>query len=144
MERSQKNPSRRPRRWGLALWIGIPALGLALVAGIFPLGPSLVELIAPAADVRSTNEAVEVLLRFPRTELTHPETLRVLVNGADVTDGFDVASNGAIGDVVLLVDGENRLEVSVFGRAWWSRQRLVEHRVELRITIERPIDRYWA
>ena len=144
MERSQKNPSRRPRRWGPALWIGIPALGLALVAGIYPLGPSLVELIAPAADVRSTNEAVEVLLRFPRTELTHPETLRVLVNGADVTDGFDVASNGAIGDVVLLVDGENRLEVSVFGRAWWSRQRLVEHRVELRITIERPIDRYWA
>lgn len=141
MDRSQKTPSRR---WVSALWIGIPALGLALVAWIYPLGPSLVEVTAPASDVRSTNKAVEVLLRFPRSDRTRSETLRVLVNGADVTGGFDVASNGAIGDVVLLVDGENRLEVSVFGRAWWSRQRLVEHRVELRITVERPIDRYWG
>jgi len=142
--RSQKTPSRRPRRWLSALWIGIPALGLALFACVYPLGPPLVEVAAPTSDLRGTNEAVEVLLRFPNSERTHPETLRVLVNGADVTEGFDVASNGAIGDVVLLVDGENRLEVSVFGRAWWGGQRLVEHSVELRITVERPIDRYWG
>ena len=67
-----------------------------------------------------------------------------MVNGADVTGGFDVASNGAIGDVVMLVDGENRVEVSVFGEAWWNRRRLVEHRVELRIQVERPIDRWWG
>ena len=144
MDRSQKTPSRRPRRWLSALWIGIPALGLALVVWMYPLGPSLVEVASPSSDLRSTNEAVEVLLRFPLSERTHPETLRVLVNGADVTGGFDVASNGAIGDVVLLVDGENRLEVSVFGRAWWGGPRLVEHRVEVRITVERPIDRYWG
>jgi hypothetical protein len=144
VDRTQKTPSRRPRRWLSVVWIGIPALGLALVAWIYPLGPPLVQVTSPISDVHSTNEAIEVLLRFPRSNRTRPETLRVLINGADVTEGFDVASNGAIGDVALLVDGENRLEVSVFGRAWWGGQRLVEHRAELRITVRRPVDRYWG
>jgi len=61
-----------------------------------------------------------------------------------VTGDFNVAGNGAIGKVVRVLDGENTLEVAVFGRAWWPGSRMVEHTSELRFRVARPIYLYWA
>ena len=119
------------------------AAAAALAAGVRPLGPPLVELVAPV-EGEVGDEALEVLLRFPHTERTHPETLRVTLNGADVTDSFVVAGNGALGTVVLIVDGSNVLRIGVFGRAWWAGDRLVEHTAEHRFRVRRPIDRFWG
>jgi hypothetical protein len=131
-------------------WIAVGLVGAAVLGGAlaavatWPLGPSLLEVTNPLPGDALAEEAIDVLVQFPHADRTRPETLRVELNGADVTDGFDVADNGAIGKVVLLVDGENRLHVRVFGRSWWPGQRLVEHTEEVRFRIARRIDRYWA
>jgi hypothetical protein len=131
-------------------WIAVGLVGAVALAGAFgavtawPVGPSLVEVTNPLPGDALADVALDVLVQFPHADRTRPETLRVELNGADVTDGFDVADNGAIGKVVLLVDGENRLHVRVFGRSWWPGSRLVEHTEEVRFRVERRIDRYWA
>ena len=66
------------------------------------------------------------------------------LNGADVTDGFVTAANGAWGQVVRVVDGENVLRVGVFARSWLPGDRLVEHVTEVRFRVVRPIRRDWA
>jgi hypothetical protein len=120
-------------------------LAAAALAERRPLGPPLLEISLPVAEEAVVaNEALEVFVHFPYTERTRPETLHVTLNGADVTDSFSVAENGAIGDVVLLVDGANVLRVGVFGRAWWGRGRLVEHTTERRFRVRRRIDRNWG
>ena len=128
--------------------IGI-ALGSLLVlavaaAAAVELSPDLIEITSPAPDLTVGDEALEVFVLFPAAARTRPETLRVLLNGADVTRSFTVASNGAYGHVVLLVDGENTLEVGIFGQAWWQRERLYEHTAHLRFTVRRPVERDWA
>lgn len=90
------------------------------------------------------NRQLEVFLVFPEPERTAPGTLRVLLNGADVTGAFETASNGAYGSVVQLVDGENVLRAEVFGRLWWPAGRLVEQGTEVRFRVRRPIDRNWG
>jgi hypothetical protein len=133
--------ARRPRP---VLWIGLLALGLAGAFTLLtaPLGPRLIEIAEPEPGHTRSNHALEVFLRFPNAERVRPETLSVRINGADVTDAFNVAENGAIGDVVRLVDGENRLEVAIFGQPWWGPSRLVEHRAQLRFRVVRPLDLY--
>lgn len=120
-------------------------VGLAVLAGLQPLGPPLLEISLKAGeDAEVPDEALEVLVHFGYTDRTRPETLRVTLNGADVTDSFTIAANGAIGEVVLLVDGANVLRAAVFGRAWWGRGQLVEHTTERHFRVRRPIDRYWG
>jgi len=164
-------PTPRPRRPRLGLPIGVLiggsglalvlllALPVALPAGApgeatalrallsglpVPPGWELLEISSPEPAESRSNEALEVFLHFPRPERVRPETLEVRLNGADVTPAFATASNGAYGDVLLLVDGENLLEVSIFGRAWWSGDRLVEQTVHRRFRVRRPIDRNWG
>lgn len=121
------------------------AAGLTALARLAPLGPPLVEIsLLPAEEVEVPDEALEVLVLFPYTDRTRPETLRVTLNGADVTDSFTVAENGAIGELVLIVDGANVLRAGVFGRAWWGRAQLVEYTAERHFRVRRPIDRFWG
>lgn len=138
--------SRRSWFRGLALVIALSAaIGLAVLAGLRPLGPRLLEITLGAeADADLSNEALEVIVRFPYTDRTRPETLRVTLNGADVTGSFWVAENGAFGQVVLLVDGTNVLRAGVFGEAWWGASQWVEHTVETTFRVRRPIDRFWG
>jgi hypothetical protein len=121
----------------------LAAAGVAVLAR-WPLGPSLLEVSGPEPGATLPNEAIEVFVHFPHAERTRHETLEVRLNGADVSDAFDIAGNGAYGSVVLVVDGENELRVGVFGRSWWPGGRLVEHRQVVRFRIQRSIDRNWA
>jgi len=141
--------ARRRRRWlalGLLLLLGLAggAGGLVLAPPSVLPGPPFVEIASPEPEERRSNESLEVFLQFPEPERVRPETLRVRINGADVTSSFVTASNGAYGDVVLLVDGENVLEASIFGRSWWSGDRLVERTVRRRFRVRRPIERHWG
>ncbi len=131
---------RRRRPWVL---IGLLALGLVGSAAallVIPLGPRLIEITDPAPGHTRSNEAFEVFVRFPAADRVRPDTLGVWLNGAEVTGSFSVAENGAIGEVVLLVDGENSLEAAVFGAPWWAPERLVEHRVQLSFRVVRALD----
>jgi len=120
-------------------------VGAALAALVhWPLGPSLLEISGPDPNATLPNEAIEVFVHFPHADRTRHETLEVRLNGADVTDAFDTAGNGAYGSVVLVVDGENELRVGVFGRSWWPGGRLVEHREVVRFRIRRSIQDNWA
>jgi len=139
--------ARRRRRWlalGLLLALAGGAAGLALAPPSVLPGSPFVEIASPGPAERLSNESLEVFLQFPEPERVRPETLRVRINGADVTASFVTASNGAYGDVVLLVDGENVLEASIFGRSWWSGDRFVERTVRRRFRVRRPIERNWG
>ena len=139
--------THRPlRRWLAPVagcLIGLTVLGLAWVRQR-PLGPPIIEITSPAAGEVLGNQQLEVFLLFPEPERTAAGTLRVLLNGADVTGSFETARNGAYGSVVHLVDGENVLRAEVFGRPWWPSDELVEQSAEVRFRVRRPIDRNWG
>lgn len=125
--------------------VALAVLALAAIAlAARPLGPRLVEITSPEPGGEVPNQALEVFVGFPHPERTLHETLEVRLNGADVTDAFEVAGNGAYGSVVRLVDGENELRVGVFGRSWWPGGRLVEHTRVVRFRVHRPIDADWG
>ena len=60
------------------------------------------------------------------------------VNGADVTDGLEIASNGVHGRLHGLLDGPNRLRLEVFGRGRWPAGLLVEQACELEVLYRPP------
>lgn len=127
--------------------VALVLLALAAGAGFLlwqPLGPPLVDVISPGAGERVGIEVLEVMVRFPHQERTRHETLRVLLNGADVTSAFTTADNGAVGELYALVEGENVLEVSVFGTSWLGRDRLVEHTRTVPFQVFRAFDANWG
>jgi len=132
---------RRLRAVLLACAIVVP-LG-ATAAGLALSRPSMVEIVDPAPGAVVDNSALEVFVHLPGGR-SRVETLRVRLNGADVTGSLSLARNGAYGEVVRVVDGENTLEVSVFGPRWWSAGRLVESVERVRFRVRRPVDRNWG
>jgi hypothetical protein len=141
--RTKRLSGSRLRRGAAVAGCLLAVTALVLVAR-WPLGPSLLEISGPEPGETLPNEAIEVFVHFPHADRTRHETLEVRLNGADVTDAFDIAGNGAYGSVVLVVDGENELRVGVFGRSWWPGGRLVEHREVVRFRVRRAIETNWA
>ena len=45
------------------------------------------------------------------------ETFQCLLNGLDVTESLTVGRNGAVGAIVGLREGDNRIRLRVFGRS---------------------------
>lgn len=138
----------RPRRRTLLPWLlALGVLGGLLAASLlivrFPAGV-LIEITDPAPGATVGESALEVMVRFPHQEQTRAETLRVRLNGADVTESFTAAENGAYGRLMMLVDGPNTLEVAVFGRPWWGGTRLVEQVKRVRFRVRREMHRHWA
>jgi hypothetical protein len=131
-------------RRGVALACGLLVGAAIALLARWPLGPSLIAIHGPEPGAVLPNEAIEVFVHFPYADRTRHETLEVRLNGADVTDAFDIAGNGAYGSVVLVVDGDNELRVGVFGRSWWPGSRLVEHREVVRFRVRRSIETNWA
>jgi hypothetical protein len=85
-------------------------------------------------------EGLEVMVRFTAQERVAPETFRVLLNGADVTESFTTGENGSVGRLHGLLDGENRVRAEVFGRSRLAPWLLVEQAHEVRVTHRRPLD----
>lgn len=127
------------RLWGVGAALALPgvAFGLWLVRA---LAPGAVELERPRPGDVVGNEGLEVVVRFPERGRLAPETLRVLLNGADVTDRVTTGQNGAYGRLHGLLDGENELRVQVFGRLPWPPGVFVERERGARVVRRRPLD----
>ncbi len=104
-----------------------------------PQGPVLVEIISPSPGDIVGIEGVEVFVRLSPGGRVMPETMRVLLNGADVTAALTTGENGAYGKLHALLDGENVLRVEVFGRVPWGEGRLFEQSREVVVRLRRPL-----
>ena len=129
-------------RVGLGWLLVLPAcaaLAAVLALGV-PIGSPLLRVEAPIPGAVVGPEGLEVMVRFADEGRVAPETFRVLLNGADVTESFTTGENGSVGRLHSLLDGENRLRAEVFGRSRLAPWLLVEEGHEIRVTHRRPLD----
>lgn len=124
--------------WLLVL-LACAALAAVLALGV-PIGSPLLRVEAPTPGAVVGPEGLEVMVRFTDEGRVAPETFRVLLNGADVTESFTTGENGSVGRLHSLLDGENRLRAEVFGRSRLAPWLLVEEGHEIRVTHRRPLD----
>ena len=140
---------RGPRLFG-AILLACVGVGLAaplilrgtlaaheLRAGFF-LGRPLLDVHAPGAGGWRQVGGVRVLVRFSDEDRVAPETFRCLLNGRDVTDQLTVGANGVAGSVAPLLEGQNTLELQVFGRGWWG-GRYYQDGARIRLDARPPI-----
>lgn len=130
---------RTVRRVGPKLLLLVFA-ACAGLAGLLPLGSPLLRVEAPRAGEVVGPAGLEVMVRFMDVARVAPETFRVLLNGADVTESFTTGENGSVGRLHSLLDGENRVRAEVFGRSRLVPWLLVEEGDELSVTHRRPLD----
>jgi hypothetical protein len=119
---------------------GLVGLGVVVALALLGSGPSLLELVSPGSGEVVGTGGLEVVVRFPEIERVAPETFRVLLNGADVTEAFTTGENGAYGRLFALLDGENVLRVEVFAVPCWPPGLFFEYDREARIVHRRPLD----
>ena len=128
--------SRRIGRGPVHLAAAMALFALAVGESLPPRGPVLMELVSPRPGTLVGIGGVELILRFPRDIPgggAVAETLRVLLNGADVTNTLTIGENGAYGLLPELLDGENVLRLEVSGRSPWRSHRLFEQVREVRV-----------
>ena len=114
--------------------------GVAVLALTSPGGPDLARVLAPRPGDVVGIEGVEVMVRLPDDGRADPATLRVLLNGADVTEQLIRGQNGAYGRLHGVLDGENTLRVLVEGASWELDDRPYEKAREVRFLVRRPLD----
>lgn len=132
-------------RWSVPAWVrlGLGVASLVVAPLVLPFAPRpALEIVRPQPGERVGIDGAEVLLRFREASDTSvtPPTFRVRLNGADVTDELTRGENGASGRVNGLLDGENVLEIEVFGRALWPPGLLTPERREVHFLVRRPLD----
>jgi hypothetical protein len=140
---THRNPSARGRKRLHCLWIvgaGLVGLGVVATLAFLGSGPSWLELESPKVGEVVGTRGLEVVVRFPEIERVAPETFRVLLNGADVTEAFTTGENGAYGRLFALLDGENVLRIEVFATPSWPPGLFLEYDREARIVHRRPLD----
>ena len=135
--------SPEPRRRGAGR--RVLARTLLLVPGVLvllvsPGGPRLVSIVSPRPGEVVGLEGVFVMVRVPDDERVAPETLRVLLNGADVTGELMTGQNGAVGRLHGLLDGENVLRIEVDAASWWADGRRFASGREVRFLVRPPLD----
>ena len=113
-------------------WIALFAVTSVLIAGAVAwvfradlerfayLGPPLMRVDAPVHGLEVPVGSVDVSIEFAGGERVLVETFQCLLNGSDVTDSLTVGRNGAVGAIVGLREGDNRIRLRVFGRSLWT------------------------
>jgi hypothetical protein len=124
----------------LGLVVVLTSAGLLPLALLGRIGWPLLRLEAPRAGEVVGPSGLDVMVRFTDTARVAPETFRVLLNGADVTESFTTGENGSVGRLHTLLDGENRVRAEVFGRSRLVPWLLVEEADEISIVHRRPLD----
>ena len=132
---------RRRRPWLLRLVAAATFAPVLLLAagGLWLRAEPLLRVELPAPEQAVGLGGVEVLIQFPASGRAQAATFRALLNGADVTTELERAENGVHGHLHGLLDGENRLQLEVFGRAPWAFCTLVEESRELRVFFRRAV-----
>ena len=98
------------RRTGIAALTAAVAI-VAAIALAFAFGRPAIRIETPRAGQDVGVGGAQLLVRFEPEGAVDPATVRVLLNGADVTAQCMVARNGISGELHGLLDGENRVEV---------------------------------
>ncbi len=139
--------SRRKRgvRDGVRRWVaGAATAALLLAVGVGLVfatrAPSFLSVVVPADGQVIGLEGVEVMVHFIASDRVESGTFRLLLNGSDVTRELTTGANGAYGRLYALLDGENVLRFSVFGRRWFPSSELVEQIRETTVVARRPLD----
>ena len=100
----------------------------AQLSHFFYVGPALMRIQTPDEEVSVPIGAVDVVIEFPDHERVASETFECLLNGLDVTGSLTIGRNGAVGEIVGLREGDNRIRLRVFGRSYWSDHYVDEER----------------
>ena len=74
-------------------------------------GRPALEIQSPEPGARVGVEGFELLVRFRPEGVVEPATVRVLLNGADVTSQCTAGRNGLHAQLHGLLEGENRVRV---------------------------------
>jgi len=131
-------PPRRRRTLALgALTLANCAFMALLVS---PGGPALVSVVSPRPGEVVGLDGVRLVARVPVDGRVRPASLRVLLNGADVTGQVITARNGVVGQLHGLLDGENVVRVEVEASSWWLDDRPWAAAREVRFVARRPLD----
>ncbi len=100
--------------------------------------PSLLWVQTPQEGDVIGIEGVEVRVRFPREREIEVDSFVALLNGADVTSEFTTGSNGAIGHLFGVLDGENTLHLEVRGDRGGAPERLLHDSRDVRFLVRLP------
>lgn len=100
-------------------WVGEGSLTERAYRLVF-LGSPLFEVLRPTPGQQMPFGGVEIQVGFPVGDRVAVDTFRCMINDRDVTHLLTLGRNGATGAIFGLVEGENRIEIQVFGRGWWS------------------------
>jgi hypothetical protein len=107
---------------------------------VSPGGPDVVSVLSPQPGQVVGLSGVPVVAQVPVDGRVRPGSLRVLLNGADVTSQVITAQNGAVGQLHGVLDGENVLRVEVEASSWWLDGRPWSAAREVRFLARRPLD----
>jgi len=124
------------RRWIARL--GLAATLAALGAFLWTFGRPAISIPSPASDERVGIDGVELLARFAPDGAVEPATVRVLLNGADVSADCQAATNGVQGRLHGLLEGENAVRVEAFVRRPGGL--LIQQAREVRVWFRPPDD----
>jgi hypothetical protein len=111
--------------------------GAVLLAWWLAIGRSVIEVQSPDPEQRVGVDGIEVLVRFEPVTAVEPATVRVLLNGADVTGACVTGRNGVQGRLQGLLDGENRVRIEAFVRGPGGL--FVEQSREVRVWFRPPL-----
>ena len=106
---------------------GPDGLREALLRWVF-VGTPLMAVQSPDAELVIPVGAVDLLVSFPGGSRVAIETFQCLLNDQDVTSVLTLGRNGAVGSLVGLHEGENRIVLRVFGKTWLGEGYLEEQR----------------
>lgn len=116
---------------------GAATLALLLLALWLAFGLPALEIESPRPGARVGVDGIELLVRFPSTGAVEPATVRVLLNGADVTRACTRGRNGVHGRLHGLLEGSNRVRVEAFVRT--PAGLLVEQAREVEVVFRPPL-----
>jgi hypothetical protein len=125
------------RRTVLLGSVGAAAAAALVLAAWLAIGRPVIEVQSPDPEQRIGVDGIELLARFEPASAVEPATVRVLLNGADVTGACVTGRNGVHGRLQGLLEGENRVRVEAFVRR--SRGLLVEESREVRVWFRPPL-----
>jgi hypothetical protein len=97
-------------------WMAFAAALAALAASWWTFGRPAIRIESPAAGTRVGIDGIDLLARFSPEGAVEPATVRVLLNGADVSGDCAAARNGVQGRLHGLLEGENAVRVEAFVR----------------------------
>lgn len=110
---------------------------LALAALWVAFGRPALEIQSPRPGARVGVDGFELLVRFRPEGSVEPATVRVLLNGADVTRECTTGRNGLHASLQGLLEGENRVRIEAFVRT--PAGLLVEQSREVEVRFRPPL-----